>query len=303
MSSLFGGGGTSSQQTAATALGKTANKQAQKTLTGASATASGLLTGASSKLSMLPGPSNLTGGGLGVGTTPQGINLTQSSGVQSAIGNLNAGLGSDMTAYNNALASVHPGFGQITQARRQAILSAQQKTVGDLQSQLQKRRLGGSSFANDSITNANADTSQQLAQADAQSFSDELAATQNLIQQRSAARTTDIANILSQSNFESSLGAGLLQSFTQAGSQTQSLMADLAKTNANLQVSAAQTGAGITGGIAQQQISALPNYATIAAQTAAAPGAILGTLGGAFLAGPAGAAVGKGISSSLFGSA
>ena len=130
MSSLFGGGGTSSQQAQATQLGATANKKAQKTLTGASATASNILTGASSNLSMLPGPSNLTGGGLGVGTTPQGINLTQSSGVQSAIGNLNAGLTTDEASYNNMLSQLQPGFGQITQARRQAILSSQQKTRG-----------------------------------------------------------------------------------------------------------------------------------------------------------------------------
>jgi hypothetical protein len=201
------------------------------------------------------------------------------------------------------LSQLQPGFGQITQARRGAILSAQQKTVGDLQSQLQKRRLGGSSFANDAITNANADTSQQLAQADAQSYLDELSATQNLIQQRSTERSAAIGNILSQSNFESGLGANLLQSFNQVGSQTQSLMADLAKTNATLQVDAAKTGAGITGGIAQSQINNLPTYAGQAQQAAAGPGALIGTLGGAFLGGPAGAAAGKGISSSLFGSA
>ena len=78
-------------------------------------------------------------------------------------------------------------------------------------------------------------------------------------------------------------------------------MTDLAKTNANLQVSSAQTGAGITGGIAQQQISALPNYATIAAQSAAAPGVMLGTLGGAFLGGPLGAKAGASLGTAMFG--
>lgn len=253
--------------------------------------ASGILSNAYSSLVPVPGPTSLSGGGLNISSNGKGIDLTQSNSVKNAIANLNSGLTTDTNAYNGLLSQLHPGFGAITQARRNAINNQYQKNFGDLQSQLQSRRIAGSSFANSQLSNLQAQQAQDLAAADAQSFEDELNATTQLIQQRTNARTTAITDALSQANFETGVGASLLSQFQQSAQNTQSLMTDLAKTNAALTVSAKT-------GIANNQITSGTNIANIQGQEAAGFGQLVGTIGGLALGGPFGGSLGN----SLFGS-
>lgn len=78
-------------------------------------------------------------------------------------------------------AGVRPGFGQLTRSRRDAIETARQKAVGDLRDTLARRRVEGSSFANASIAQADAEFARAAADADAKSYLEELAATNDLI--------------------------------------------------------------------------------------------------------------------------
>lgn len=78
-------------------------------------------------------------------------------------------------------AGLQPGFGKVTEARRAAVETARQKAVGDLRDTLGRRRVEGSSFANASLAQADAEFAKAAADADAKSYLEELAATSDLI--------------------------------------------------------------------------------------------------------------------------
>lgn len=156
--------------------------------------------------------SNLSAGGYRLGTTlnPDG---TVSSGLDSAgsfgATTLGPRLSRSLADIDALRAGLTPGFGKVTQARRGAIETARQRAVGDLRDTLARRRVEGSSFGNASIAQAEAEFGKAAAEADAQSYLEELDATTQLIAQENDLTYREATRALD----ELKLGAQYSQSF------------------------------------------------------------------------------------------
>jgi hypothetical protein len=74
-----------------------------------------------------------------------------------------------------------PGFGALTEARRAALQAAERSQIGDLRTNLARRRVLGSSFSNDAEAAVREAFGRQQAEADAQSFLEELDADTKLL--------------------------------------------------------------------------------------------------------------------------
>lgn len=269
--------------------------------------ASKVLTNASKQIGKGVGPNALTGdAGLGVKVNGNRVQLSRSDDAQNFINFLSDGLATDEAAYTDLLGQVAPGFGLVTAARRDALEREQSKSLSDLRGSLQRRRVSGSSFANDTIGSLNSEYAAKKAEADAQSFLDELSATSQLLEQRTASRTKSIEDGLSQLNFESQLGAELLTSVRQQNLTQNAILADLAKANAAIKAHGAEVRGTL---VTQSKLPAIQNYAdyaSLASQERAGAGSALGSIAGTIfgsIGGPIGSAIGSKIGSSLFGEA
>lgn len=113
-------------------------------------------------------------------------NLGTLSGQFSGLNSSLSGVGTTLGGLGKSLADlrsqVAPGMGRITQARVAAIQNAGAETLGDLRTQLQRRSIAGSSFANDSEARVKLATAQAVEQAQAQGILDEIGASVQITQ-------------------------------------------------------------------------------------------------------------------------
>lgn len=145
--------------------------------------------------------------------------------------------------------TVQPGFSLFRQQGLQDIENQRQANQSNLQGNLANRRMLGSSFANSSVSNANADFAQKQGDFIAQSYLEELAASSQLTQQQYAMATQGFQAQLQQSNVDTAMAADL-------SSKMASTMASLAETQGQLDLSAAQTNAQAAMLQAQMQLQA-----------------------------------------------
>jgi uncharacterized protein YjbJ (UPF0337 family) len=113
------------------------------------------------------------------GTVSGGLDDSNSFSATTLVPRINRSLG-DLDRLRGDL---QPGFGKVTQARRDAVENARQKAVGDLRDTLARRRVEGSSFGNASLAQAEAEFAAKRAEGDAMSYLQELEATSGLINQ------------------------------------------------------------------------------------------------------------------------
>lgn len=146
-------------------------------------------------------------------------------------------VGADATSQLDSLIGrVRPGFGDLTEARVAPITAARQRGVSNLRGNLQRRRLLGSSFAEDSIIRAEREFAEAEQLARAQGLLEELELTTRLIDQRTNSALRAASVELDQNNFELGLT-------TQVLTGVQSAMTETAKAQAQLAAASAQ-GAG-----------------------------------------------------------
>lgn len=181
-------------------------------------------------------PSGFSSSGLNASTSGGTTNLSQNPQLSSAIGNLSSTFGQQANALGQLGATVQPGFSQLRQAGLNQINTQQQATTSNLRDTLAQRRVLGSSFANASISQNDAEFAQQKANFVAQSYLQEVQTSQQLIQQQYAAATQQFSTGINQMNFESGLAAQLTSSNNQINAQ-------IAQANANLSQSAAEFNA------------------------------------------------------------
>lgn len=202
------------------------------------------------------GLSKLMGGGSSSGSslstfTPTGINAGGLASKINDAGNIQINPSAERTAAVTGVANtfgqqadalatliprVAPGISELRAARLGAIENARQSAVGNLRDNLARRRVLGSSFAQDAISRADSEFAQQSERAAAESFLQEMEMTTNLIQQQFSAQRGQFQTQLDEMNLEANLAATL------AGKATDVL-------SKNAQVSAlldskAQEGAG-----------------------------------------------------------
>jgi len=176
---------------------------------------------------------NIANTGLAQGLTQQG-----SAATNQRIGDLQGFAG-----------QLDPLMGAVTQAGVQSLRNTSRRTIGNLSQQLQRRRVLGSSFAQDAINRAQAEFGQREAELQSQMALQSLQAQAQLTDQANQARIQDVQSQIAQMNFESGLAAQL------SGQATSALNAN-AQLNAQLQANLGQQetdlygsvfGAGLTG--------------------------------------------------------
>lgn len=145
---------------------------------------------------------------------------------------------------------LRPGFSAFRQAGLDAINTNRTRTVGDLRNDLARRRVLGSSFANDTISRAEADFAQQQAQFEAQTFLQEIDATVSLIQQQNNLRLNAVSQELAAQTDIAGISASLVTGITNS-------MTALAQTNASIAAQNAASNAQGLGAFFQPSIDQL----------------------------------------------
>lgn len=154
--------------------------------------------------------SGFSGGGLtgsaGNGTeytvSPDAMRTAQVGGVSGAFGQLG-----DLTG--GLRSTVTPGFNDLLQTRLQSINDSARKSVGDLRTNLQSRRVLGSSFGQDTLTRADAEFSRQRDQATSDSFLKSLEVNNQLLQQQYSAYAKQYQTGLDELNLEAGMASNL----------------------------------------------------------------------------------------------
>lgn len=164
-------------------------------------------------------------------------NLAPTSALSSTVGNLQSTFGQAAGAFGNLAQTVQPGFSQFRQAGLGQLATTQAANISNLSQNLAQRRVLGSSFGNASISQANADYAQNQANFVAQSYLQELSASQQLIQQQFAAQAQQFSTGLNQMNLEASLAAQLSTSASNSMNQVATAQAQLDEQNAQANAS------------------------------------------------------------------
>jgi len=122
---------------------------------------------------------------------------------------------------------VAPGISGLRSSRLGEVENARLNAIGNLRENLGRRRVLGSSFAQDANTRAEAEFAQQAERVQAESFLQELEMTQTLMQQEFTARRGQFQTGLDELNLEANLAAGLAGKATDAlqkNSQVEALL-------------------------------------------------------------------------------
>lgn len=165
--------------------------------------------------------------------SPFSFNVGQSQGVTDQLGNLAQGVGTANDAITQNINSLTPGFGAITQARVNAIANAASKATSDLQGNLASRRVLGSSFGQNAVSQVTQQAGVDTANAQAQSYLEELQQQTSLINQR-LNNVTALANQeLSQANFNTTAGINLVNGTQQTFQDNAAVIGQLAAANAS----------------------------------------------------------------------
>lgn len=201
-------------------------------------------------------PPSFSGGGLTGTFSNNGYTVSPSVARTGSVGGLSRTFGNLANQYKNLAGTITPGFSAFRQAGLNTLENRRVQAIGNLRDNLARRRILGSSFAQDALSRANAEYAQNEANFQADAYMKELQASDQLIQQEYSAATDQFKTQLNEMNLEANLGAQLTQSAmtTMANVATAQAKLDLegATTNAKLQAGA-EAGAGkFWGGIGTQ---------------------------------------------------
>lgn len=184
--------------------------------------------------------------------------IMPSANMQSQVGQLQRTFGQAATAFGNLGKTVAPGFSLFRQAGLQDIANQQQSTMSTLQNNLAQRRVLGSSFAQNSLSQTAADFEKQRTDFIAQTYLQELQASNQLTQEQFQAAASKWQVGIQQMNLEAGIAADL------TGKAMQS-MTSIAEAQAQLD---AQNAAGIGslfGTLGAAGIGALGKYGAASA--------------------------------------
>lgn len=162
---------------------------------------------------------------------------------------------SDLSDLNDLQGDLVPGYGALTAARVGAAQDAGAAATSTLRGDLARRKILGSSFADDAIARSQLETGKQVGEAKAQSFLEEVDAASKIIAQKFSTITGAMQQNLSELGVTSSTVASLNNLGLQAQQLYAQQLGSAAQglgTIAGLGLSAVSPG-GILGGQTQQQ--------------------------------------------------
>lgn len=184
-------------------------------------------------------PTGFSGGGLSGLFGGGGFNVSGSAGRNAAVGGVANTFGQQAQDIAGLRQQFAPGQSQLLNTQLTQLQNNRTQALGDLRSNLAQRRVLGSSFAQNSLANADQTYQQQQQQVIAQSYMQDLQAQVQLQQQQYTAARGQFQTGLDEMNLEAGLAS-------QLGSQASSAMASIAQTQAQLNLQAQTTNANNT---------------------------------------------------------
>lgn len=181
-------------------------------------------------------PAGFSGGGLSGGFANNTYSVGASAGRNAAVGGVANTFGQQAQDIAGVRQQWAPGMSNLRSSLMTALQNNRTQGLGNLRDNLAQRRVLGSSFAQNSLANADQQYQQQIEQAQAQTFLTELSAQQQLIQQQYTAARGQFQTSLDEMNLE----AGIT---TQLTSQATSALSSAANTQAQLDLQAQSTNA------------------------------------------------------------
>ncbi len=156
----------------------------------------------------------INAGGLSSSLTGDTIKLT-SNGLRSGlVGSVAATFPKQAAALSALRASVAPGASALRAARLAELENARRQATGDLRDNLARRRVLGSSFAQDSLARTDLAFAQQRDAVVAESFLQELQLTQQLTQAEFEARRGEFQTALDELNLQTEVATQLASGAT-----------------------------------------------------------------------------------------
>lgn len=163
-------------------------------------------------------PVDISAGGLNARFNDSGnrVKISSAGRRQQLVGGIQDLFRSQADELQNLRGQVEPGFGRLTDARVNAIENRRRSAVGNLRENLSRRRVLGSSFAQDALARAESEFGQQEAETRAQSFLQELDVTRDLIGREFQARQNAVQTALNELNLQAEVGTQLATQATSA---------------------------------------------------------------------------------------
>lgn len=172
-------------------------------------------------------PAGLNAGGLSTSLDGGNINVTPSAERLAAVGNIASAYGAQANELRALRNLVSPGVSALRDARLSALDSAREKAIGDLRTNLQSRRVLGSSFGQDTLARADAEFASRRSDAEAAAFLQEIDASSSLLDRETAAHRTAFQTGLDELNLEANLAAQLSGKATDAMASSSRTLAAL----------------------------------------------------------------------------
>lgn len=181
-------------------------------------------------------PPSFSGGGITGTFGNNGYSLSPSAGRTAAVGNVANTFGQMANAFGRLRSMWAPGSSALRSSLMSSLQANRSQAMGNLRDNLAQRRILGSSFAQNSLANADQTYQQQTQQIMSQTYLQELSAQQSLTNQQYSAATQGYQTGLSEMNLEAGLAAQLSQGATSA-------LESAANTQAQLQLKASLANA------------------------------------------------------------
>ena len=177
--------------------------------------------------------------------SPEQLDLQRSQGVTDSLAGISSAYQTQAGELSALQPLVEPGFGRLTQAGINAVRDARRASMGDLRQNLARRRVLGSSFGADDISRTNAEFAKKENEFASQAFTQELALSNELINQKAIASANEFLTGLKQVNIESNMATQLASGVTSVLSNNANAIAGMTNSGANALMGTIGSGLGM----------------------------------------------------------
>jgi len=181
--------------------------------------------------------------------SPEQLDLQRSQGVTDSLAGISSAYQTQAGELSALQPLVEPGFGRLTQAGINAVRDARRASMGDLRQNLARRRVLGSSFGADDISRTNAEFAKKENEFASQAFTQELALSNELINQKATAQANSFLQTLAQSNVESQIATQMATGVTSVLSNNAQLIAGMSNSGADRLLNVGGTALGAFGAL------------------------------------------------------
>lgn len=218
----------------------------------------------SSKVGKMLQPINISGGGLTSNFSKGSLSVNADTGRTGLVSDLSNSFTGQADLLSGLRSQIAPGVSALRAAQLASIEGARQSAVSTLADNLARRRVLGSSFGADALTRSNLDFEKQKNDIIAQTYLQEIDATNQLINQEFTARQNAFSTKLDEANLEAGLAKDLSAQASDILTKGAEIRAQLAQTKLTTTAqiatdqakldAGAQSGAGSLFGLIGQKV-------------------------------------------------